>query len=160
MKKVGREMSLLMGTTLSFFLSLTGNLSSGKFTFSGFFISFLASLAISLIIGFLVPMSKVNASLDKKLGLKPGKLSTRLFESLVSDLIYTPLITVAMVTLAYRRAVSHGAKLSYLPMLGRSLVISLLVGYVLIFVFMPFFLKIVLKRNGKGNGSKKANTKN
>ena len=148
MKKISMQMSVLMGVTLSFFLSLTGNLTSGHFTMPGFIISFIISLIISLIIGFLVPMKKVNDSLDKKLGLKQGALGTHFFESLVSDLIYTPLITFCMVTMAYFQATSHGAHLSYLPMLGKSMVISLAVGYVLIFIFMPVFMRFLLKKNG------------
>lgn len=150
MKKISMEMSILMGVTLSFFLSLTGNLTSGHFTVAGFLVSFVISLIISLIIGFLVPMKKVTDYLDGKLGLKPGKLSTRLFETLISDLIYTPVITFAMVTMAYKQATSQGAPLKYLPMLGRSELISMIVGYVLIFIFMPLFMKWVLKRNGAG----------
>lgn len=148
MKKIGIQMSLLMGVTLSFFLSLTGVLSSGQFTIPGFLINFLISFVISLIIGFLVPMKKVNDSLDAKLGLQPYTLKTRLFESLISDLIYTPLITLCMITLAHHNAAAHGAQIPYVPMLLRGLLLSLAVGYVLIFIFMPLFMKLVLKHNG------------
>lgn len=148
MRKIGRQMSLLMGVTLSFFLSLTGILSSGKFTLPGFLISFVVSLVISLIIGFLVPMKKVNDSLGAKLGLNPRTLKTRLFESLISDLIYTPIITLIMITMAYRNATSHGAQIPYVPMLVKGMVLSMIVGYVLIFIFMPLFMKLVMKRNG------------
>ncbi|MBR1702393.1 MAG: hypothetical protein IJ716_10610 [Lachnospiraceae bacterium] len=147
MKKIGRQMSLLMGVTLSFFLSLTGILSSGQFTFPGFLINFLISSVISLIIGFLVPMKKVNDSLGAKLGLKQHTLKTRLFESLISDLIYTPIITLVMITLAHRNATSHGARIPYVPMLLKGILISMAVGYVLIFIFMPLFMKLVMKHN-------------
>lgn len=150
-KKISRQMSVLMGVTLSFCLSLVGNLTSGHFTVAGFIISFVISTIISLIIGFLVPMKKVTDYLDKKLGLKPGKIGTRLFDTLISDLIYTPIITFAMVTMAYKQATSHGAPLKYLPMLGKSELICMIVGYVLIFIFMPLFMKWVLKRNGAGD---------
>lgn len=150
MRKIGREMSLLMGVTLSFFLSLTGVLSSGQFTLPGFLINFLISFVISLIIGFLVPMKKVNDSLGAKLGLAPHTLKTRLFESLISDLIYTPVITLVMITLAHYNATSHGARIPYVPMLLRGMLLSLAVGYVLIFIFMPLFMKLVMKRNGLG----------
>ena len=68
MKKVSIEMSLLMGVTLSLFLSLTGTLSSGHFTIPDFLLSFVVSFIISLIIGFLVPMNKVSAALERKFG--------------------------------------------------------------------------------------------
>ncbi|MBQ7371129.1 MAG: hypothetical protein IJW67_04490 [Blautia sp.] len=149
-KKIGREMSILMGVTLSFCLSLVGNLSSGRFTFPGFLLSFLVSTIISLIIGFLVPMKKVTDSLDTKLGLKPRTMGARLFDSLISDFIYTPLITLVMVTMAYRQAASHGARIPYMPMLGKALLLSMVVGYVLIFIITPVYMKLVLKRNGAG----------
>ena len=82
MKKVGSQMSLLMGVTLSFCLSLTGNLmgakQSGGFSVPGFLISFVVSTIISLIIGFFVPMKKVNDSVCGSLNLKPGQMGTRL----------------------------------------------------------------------------------
>ena len=148
MKAIGRKMSLLMGTTLSFCLSLLGSLASGRFTLPGFLISFAVSLAISLIIGLLVPMKQVTDALDARLGLVPGKLSTRCFEALVSDLIYTPVITLANVLLAWRQATAHGAQIPFWPMFGRSLALSLAVGFVLVFILTPVFLKLVLKGQG------------
>ena len=153
MRKVSIEMSLLMGVTLSLFLSLTGTLSSGHFTIPDFLLSFAVSFIISLIIGFLVPMHKVTSALDKKLGIKPNTLSARLFNSLVSNIIYTPVISFCMVTMAYLIATSHGAKLPYVPMLVKSLILTFIVGYILIFIFMPLYMKLVFKRNGIQQGS-------
>ena len=152
MKKVGSQMSLLMGVTLSFFLSLTGNLmgakQSGGFSVPGFLISFVVSTIISLIIGFFVPMKKVNDSVCGSLNLKPGQIGTRLMESLISDIIYTPVMTLIMVFLAYKQATSHGAQIPFLPMFLPSLVVCLIVGYILIFIFMPIYMKVVMKKNG------------
>lgn len=148
MKKVSIEMSLLMGVTLSLFLSLTGTLSSGHFTIPDFLLSFVVSFIISLIIGFLVPMNKVSAALERKFGIKPHTLGARFFDSLVSNIIYTPVISFCMVTMAYFIATSHGAQLPYVPMLVKSLILTFIVGYILIFIFMPVYMKLVLKRNG------------
>ena len=147
MKKIGIQMSLLMGITLSFCLSLIGNLTSGHFTIPGFLISFVLSTVISLIIGFLVPMKKVGDSVTAKLGLRPHSLPAHAVESLVSDLIYTPVITLAMVTLAYFM-MQAPEKPPFLPMFLSSLLISMLAGYVLIFFLMPLFMKLVFKKNG------------
>ena len=141
-KKIEIRMSLLMGVTLSFFLSLTGLLTSGHFTWPSLLINFAVSFIISILIGFLVPLKKISAFLDAKLGLIPGKLSTHFFETLLSDCIYTPLITLCMVFAAWKQAVSHGAQIPFWPMFGKSLIISMIGGYILIFVFMPLFLKI------------------
>ena len=152
MKKVGSQMSLLMGVTLSFCLSLTGNLmgakQSGGFSVPGFLISFVVSTIISLIIGFFVPMKKVNDSVCGSLNLKPGQMGTRLMESFISDIIYTPVMTLIMVFLAYKQATSHGAQIPFLPMFLSSLVVCLIVGYILIFIFMPLYMKLVMKKNG------------
>ena len=75
-------------------------------------------------------------------------MKTRLFESLISDLIYTPIITLIMITLAHHNATSHGAQIPYVPMLLKGMLLSLAVGYVLIFLFMPLFMKLVMKQNG------------
>lgn len=148
MKKIGIQISICMGITLSFFLSLTGILTSGHFSVPGWLMSFVVSAVVSLIIGFCVPMKKVGDAVTVKRGMKPGSIKARLTESLVSDLIYTPLITVIMVTLAYFQATSRGAQLKYAPMLIKSLIICMIVGFVLIFIFQPIYMKLVFKKNG------------
>ncbi len=149
MKKIGMKMSLLMGVSLSFCLSLVGNLTSGHFTVPGFLISFVLSTLISLVIGFLIPMKKVSDGVCDRMGLKPG-LGRRCMETLLSDLIYTPVITLVMVAFAHKMATRGGAQIPFLPMFLRSLVISLLVGYVLIFILMPVFLGMLTKNMPQG----------
>ena len=148
MKKIGRQMSLLMGSALSFFLSLAGNLSSGHFTIIGFILSLIISFLIGLALGVIVPVKPLSDKITGKLGMQSGKLSTMAVEALISDLVYTPVITLGMVFLAYRMAVSHGASQEFLPMFLGSLVRSLILGYVLIFIFTPLFLKFLFKKNG------------
>ncbi len=146
-KKIGRRMSILMGITLSFCLSLLGNLTSGHFTLSGFLISFAASTLISLIIGFLVPIKKVGDGICNALHLKPRSLPAHCAESFLSDLIYTPVITLAMVALAWKMAAAHGAQMPFLPVFLHSLLLSMIVGYVLIFILMPVYLRLLMPRN-------------
>lgn len=141
-------MSVLMGTSISFCLSMVGQLASGHFTFPAFLISFLVSLVVSLIIGFVVPMKPLSDALGKKFGLKPQSFGSRCFDALISDLIYTPIITLLLVVMAYKQAVSHGAQIPFAPMLVKSMLLSLFVGYVLILLLMPIFLKQVMKRHG------------
>lgn len=148
MKKIGRTMSICMGITLSFALSLLGNLLGGHFTVPGFLVSFLVSTVISLIIGFLVPMQRVGAAACQKAGIEARSGKGNALSSLISDLIYTPLITVCSTFLGYRSAVSHGGEVSYVKMLVPSLLVSLIVAYILIFVLTPVFLKMILKKNG------------
>ena len=147
MKKIGMQMSILMGITLSFFLSLSGNLLSGHFTIAGFLVSFAVSTMISLVIGFRVPVRKISQQLCKMLTLKPHSLSELSIESLVSDIAYTPIITLCMVFLAYKIAVKHGASINFTRMFVPALIISMILGYVLIFIFQPLYLKILFKAN-------------
>ncbi len=152
MRKIGRQMALRMGLLMSFCLSLTGTLSSGHFTPIGFLMSFVVSSVISICIGFIIPIGKVTTGACLKAGLKPETLPGRLFESLISNLIYTPLMTFVMVFLAYSVAMKQSggmAQLSFVNMFIPSLVICFIVGYVLIFIFQPLFMKQIMKKNGR-----------
>ena len=98
-------MNLFMGVTLSFFLSLTGNLTAkGGFSPVAFVVSFIISTVISLVIGFIIPMRKVEGGLTKALGLRERSIPAAIVSALVSDLIYTPFMTLAMIFLARRMA--------------------------------------------------------
>ena len=135
---------------MSICLTLTGMLSAkdAKITLPALLSSFGISFVISMVIGLLIPVHKVNGALGRKLGLKPGKLSTRFFESFVSDLIYTPVMTLCMVLLAHKKATENGAKIPFAPMFLRSLLICFAVAYVLVFFLTPLFLKFLMKRAG------------
>ncbi|MBR3666847.1 MAG: hypothetical protein IKN66_06780 [Ruminococcus sp.] len=153
MKKIGITMSLLMGVTLSFFLSLVGNLTGGGgFKLPAFLISFAASTVISLIIGFVIPMAKVERGAVKAMGLNESSVPAKLVSALISDLIYTPVITLAMIALARKMAMkmSHGhAPLPpFMVMFLKSLIISLIVAYIIIFIVTPIFKKIAFKAAG------------
>lgn len=144
-RKAGQKMSLYMGVTLSFILSLVGTLSSGHFTVPGWLISFVCSTIIALIIGFVVPMGKISRDLTEKLNLDPESVPAKLLKALVSDLIYTPLITLAMVYMAYRQASAHGAPVNFWGMFLPSLLLSLVVAYFCIYFIEPIFLKKVMR---------------
>ena len=141
-------MSLLMGISLSFALSLYGNLSSGHFSVPAFLVSFLLSTFISIMISMFVPMPKLEEKCCSKLGINPHSPGGNAVTALLSDLIYTPVITLAMTALAYTQAVKHGASASFGAMFLISLLISLLIGFVLIFLLKPLYLRIVLKMHG------------
>ena len=145
MRRAGQKMSLYMGVTLSFILSLVGTLSSGHFTVPGWLISFVCSTIIALIIGFVVPMGKISRDFTEKLNLDPDSVPAKLLKALVSDLIYTPLITLAMVYMAYRQASAHGAPVNFWGMFLPSLLLSLVVAYFCIYFIEPIFLKKVMR---------------
>lgn len=147
MKKVGHEMSLLMGLSMSFILTIVGMLTAKRFTVPGFIKSFLISFVISMIIGLIIPMKKVSDGVLRKCETKPGTLKARILEALVSDVLYSPLMTLVMVYLAYREATSHGARIPFGLMLLKSEIISFITAFILSFILTPVFMKIVMKRN-------------
>lgn len=153
MRKIGKQMAIRMGILMSFCLSLVGTLTSGHFTIPGFIISFVISSIISLIIGFVIPIGKITGGVCAKFGLERGKIGTLVVESLISDAIYTPIMTLAMVGLAYFMVMRQSggmAQLSFLPMFLSSLLICFIVGFILIMIFQPLFLKQLMKKNSEG----------
>ncbi len=153
MRKIGRSMSIKMGITMSFCLSLIGMGTSGHFTVPGFLISFVVSTILSLIIGFVVPMGRISASACRALKLEQGSVPARIVETLISDLIYTPIMTLAMVGLAYNMAMRQSggkAQLNFAGMFFPSLVICLLAGLVIIFIIQPIFFRQTMKKYGAG----------
>lgn len=142
-------MSLAMSVTMSFVLSLIGNLSSGRFTVPVFIRSFLISLVIGLVLGFFVPIRKISDYLLEKTNTAPGTLKGRCIASAVSALVYTPLMTFAMVYMAYSQAVVHGAKLDFGKMLLRSECISILASFILSFVITPVYSRLIFGTDPK-----------
>jgi hypothetical protein len=158
MKIIGRKMSLRMGIMMSFALALIGTLTSGHFTVPGFLLSFVLSAVISIIIGFVIPVGKISADFCRKRNLAPGTLKNGLASSFISDVIYTPVITLAMVAFAYfmvKKQSGGMAQIAFLPMFLKSLVICFVAGFVLIFIFMPLFLKGIMKNMPPMDGAPK-----
>jgi len=145
MQQAGRKISLMMGLILSFFQSLIGNLTSGHFALPSWLLSFAISVAVSWVIGFLVPIGKLGMSAARKAGFAPGTLKARLLQACVSDCIFSPVISLVNVLLAYFNAKSHGAPVSFPGMYLPSLGLSLAAGFVLVFIFQPICAKIALK---------------
>ena len=154
MKKIGAQMNILMGVMMSLCLSLLGNLLGGHFTIVGFLLSFVISLIISLIIGFCVPHRKWSENAVRAFKAEPGTIQARLVEALISDCVYTPVITLAMVAFAYfmSRANASPEALANMPgffqMFIGSFFACMVVGYILIFFLMPVFMKLVFTKNG------------
>lgn len=154
MKKINTEMALYMGVVMSFFLSLTGTLTSGHFKIISFILSFIGSTVVSIIIGFLVPMGKVTMGVDRKMKLRPDSMKARCVNSFISDIIYTPIMTLGMVSFAYMMIKKNSdghADVNFIGMFFKSLAICFAVGYVLIFIFQPLFMKMLFKKHNVPN---------
>ena len=148
LKKVGNEMSLLMGATVSLVLTIIGLLSAGQFTPGRFFSSFLISFVISQIVTRIIPVRKITEAAVKKCSFPQGSLKQMLLETLISNIFYSPIMTFIMVFIAYRQASAHGAKIPFGPMMLRSQVISFIASFVLIYFITPVYQKIIFERNG------------
>lgn len=156
MRAVGIKMNIMMGVTMSLILSLVGTLTGGHFTIPSWLVSFGISLVISLVIGFAVPIKKVGDSLCKKCKANPQSMKGNLISALASDLIYTPIITIIMVSVMLTNAAKHlppNAPADAVPSIGKalpgSLLICLVVGYIVIVVIQPIFLKMFMKSANK-----------
>lgn len=155
MKKIMITMTILMGLIMSLVLSLVNTALSGHFTLPGFLISFLVSFVISLIIGFLIPVKKLGDAFCKKLNAVPESPKGTFLSAIVSDLIYTPVITVVMVVLMVTNArkqipeevLSAGGGPSIARTLPVSLIVSLLVGYIVIILVQPVLVKALIGKN-------------
>ncbi len=145
-KKAGQLIGVLMGLTMSFCLSLIGMVSAGQFSIPGFLKSFVISFLISLLLGLLIPVRKISTSLVRKHGLKPGSLKARLVESLVTTVTYSPVMTLIMVWMAWKQAVSQGARIPFGAMLVKSELISLVAAFLISLVAAPLWTSLVMKR--------------
>ena len=145
MKKARRKMNMLMGITMSFCMSLIGNITSGHFTPVGFISSFIISTIISLLIGFFVPIGPVSHAASRRFGFEKGSNGARCLESLIADFIFTPVMTLAMITFAYNMSKKHGEHMQFVPAFLSSLGIGLVVGFLLAFLLTPVYLRIAMK---------------
>lgn len=143
MRLVNFEISLLVGGILSFSLSLIGNLTSGQFEVHAWLTGFLVSLVISVVVGLLVPMPRISMLMHKKFQKTP--FVGYLLETLISDLIYTPVICYLMVLLAWFRSGRH---FPFAIGFFRSLGVTFVAGYVLIFVLVPLIKRLIFHLNG------------
>ena len=205
-----------MGLTLSFVMSLVGTLTSGHFTVGSWLISFLISFVISVIIGLIVPMPKIEAAVCAKMKLKPHSFPANAMSALISNTIYTPIMSVVMVLIMVGSAnagIQNGinaldkqidaasaelasvqselaqtdaaadpqhagelqAKIGELngkiaemngqksgmeaakPPIGMSILVSLLwcypIGYVVILIVQPIYIKMLMKKFGPPQGA-------
>lgn len=150
MRMIGIKMNILMGLTMSIILSFVGTILGGHFSIPAWLVSFGISLVISLVIGFIVPIKKLGDGLCDKCKVNPQSMKGNLLSALLSDFIYTPIITIIMVVVMLGNAAKHapaGAVPSVGKVLPGSLVVCLIVGFVVIAIVQPIFLKFLLKKN-------------
>lgn len=107
MKRLSFYMNVLMSVTLSVFLSLLGLGTSGHFTVTAWLASFSIGAAISFVICYIIPMGSIKGALMEKFDLKDGSKGEKVVSAIVSDVIFTPLICLIMVSLSYNSAIKN-----------------------------------------------------
>ena len=138
-------MSLFVGVVLGFFLPLIGMLRSAHFSIQGFAMGFFMSFLVSVILGFVIPARRVNLSINRKFKLRYNSIGTLFINALVTDVLYVPIITAFVATLSYRKSIAMGAMINYPEMLIKAIAVSLVIGYMLVFITFPYFLKLACK---------------
>lgn len=159
MRKIGMLMTILMGITMSLILSLVGTALGGHFTLVSWLMSFGISLVISLLIGFIVPIKKLGDNFCEKRKTNPHSFKGTLLSAIISDLIYTPIITiimvVAMVLMATREIPDMAVRMNIMGhALIPSLIVCFIVGYFVIVLVQPLFLKMLMGKNKPENPEK------
>lgn len=152
LKKINRYMSLMMGGVLSVALTIFGNLTSGHFVMPGSLISIaigiVLSFGISQLISTFINIKTTTDKVISKFNIK-GEMPTKLMSTLVSDLIFTPIITVCLVSFSIGMANAHSpVVIPLLPAIIKSLILSLIVAYIIIFFIQPPILEVAMKKAG------------
>lgn len=138
-------MSLLMGFTMSLILSLVGTLVGGHFTVQSWLLSFGISFVISLIIGFVIPMKPLCDAITGKLRRNKKNFLANLIDSLIANTLYTPLMSATMVWMAWCHIpLEH--RPPFMALYAPSLAVTFIVGWIVIFVVQPLFLKALFKK--------------
>lgn len=157
-KKIGRYISIRMGITMSVVMSVVGStIGALKGTNSAlsnipveqapsfmaiFMSNLLPSLCVSLLItviiaiaiGFIIPMKKINDNIESKMN-KDGFV-LHLVQSIVSDLIYTPFISLVMsfVSTVLFVIPKSPAPLPFVPVFLGSFISSVFIEFVIALV--------------------------
>ena len=152
MKKVGVHMNILMGFVISLCLSTTNTMAAEKPDMYTWLISFGTSALISFAVSFIIPMRKIEGGALHALKIKERTLPAKLISTFISDLIYTPFLTLAMVALVRMIVTKASNGHAHFPpfpiMFIKSFIFSFVVAYCIIYILQPLILRFVLKANG------------
>lgn len=171
-KKIGKYISLRMGLVMSIIMSVVGSvmgiMEARSHAETGaqlppFIVMLLPSLLVSLVIatilavgiGFIVSMKKVNEGVEK--ATKAKGFGLHLIQAIVSDLIYTPFISLIMtfVSTALFAKVPSGAFVpAAIGSFLRSLPIEFVLALIAILIAEPILQKAAFKKYIPGFGQK------
>ena len=146
MRNYGKKMSLCMGIMMSLCLSAIGLLSANAFTPYAFLLNFAISFVIVSIVSRFFDAGMISMKVLRKKGIDPKSFKGRVLQALISDLIYSPIMTFVMVTIAYAMAARNGIKIPYILMLLKGMAVSFVAAFFLCLIFTPIFEKILMKK--------------
>lgn len=164
-RKKSLLMSLFMGAVMGVVFTLFAQLKNqGTVIPMGLVTGIIISIVLSCIIGLVMPMKKINETVNRKFRADDGKkLSVGLATALVNDLIFTPLnccvnmwFGMAMgltdlppeVTNIFQK-MAFCIKLPYfVPALISTLIIDLIIGFFLCLFLTPLINKITNRMCG------------
>ncbi|MCR5699109.1 MAG: hypothetical protein K6G52_05635 [Treponemataceae bacterium] len=147
-KKFNTGAYLCLGIVLSVVLTVFNTILLGRYPFYNIAVCFGISLVIGIVIGLVVPFDLIFASECRRHNFKPDSFPTHMLLSLITDAIFTPLMTIPMVFFNYlmpgKDVVGQG---NFVLDLVIGVFSSVGVAYLFILIFMPFFKKIGKKNN-------------
>lgn len=146
MKKIGRKMSLYMGITMSFSLTVIGLYQADDLTLGNVIFNSVISFSIMRIINLFFDSGAVAIGFLKERSIEPDSLKGRVFMALIISLINSPAMTFVMVTIGYLKSRNTEAEFPYLPILFRSMAISTVCAFILCLIFTPIFGKILVRK--------------
>jgi len=153
MSNIDKSMNICMGIAMSFVLTLVGSLSSGHFRFQSFIMSLLLSSVISIMLGFVIPVGKINRSINEKFGTGGHGIKARIINSLIADIIYTPILTYIMVgfsLIIMTKNIDVEVEVPFFSTFWKSLKLCFLVGFVVVFLIQPVIFKWLMRKEGAG----------
>ena len=146
MKEYGRKLSLCMGIMMSFCLSAIGLFSANAFTPLSLLLNFAISFTVISIVSRFFNAERIAVGVLERNSIDPGSIKGRMIQALIVDLIYSPIMTFAMVTIAYVSASKNGNDMPYIPMLLKGLAVSFVAAFFLCLIFVPIFEKILNRK--------------
>ena len=144
MKTVGRLVSIFMGLSITLVMSILGPLKSGHITAPAVLVSFLCGSILSTAIALLVPIKKISDSACGKIHVNPEGFVGRIISSLIGDVVFTPLMTFAMVFMNYKRAKMVDPNLVFGKMFIGNFIFSFIIAFFLVLIFIPLFIKAAI----------------
>ena len=101
-------------------------------------------------VSLLYKIKPISDRVAEKMHLRPKTFGRRCMDALIADVIYTPVMTLLMVGLAYFMSAKNGNPIPvpFILMFLKSFAISMIVGFIMAYIFQPLFLGMLIKKYG------------